>query len=112
MFLQVAGWQNVVSWPGLAGDAYNCGMRVKLWQWFVLMFAASLAAWWAGERYRSAKARVAAKELEVAFASTLDDGSRRALAAQRHAKLRHRRQDAAARQSSVIYRLVTPQLEN
>jgi hypothetical protein len=86
-------------------------MRFTLRHLFWLTLVVALATYWLGAAYRTSKAKVNLTRAEVAFAVARQDGSRRESAGQRHAELRLKREDAAARQSSVIYRLVTPLIE-
>ncbi len=81
-----------------------------------LLIASSLAppllAWlWTNPewgKYQSANATMEMREEELARAKALPTGTRRSKAALRHAELRFKRDDAYARETSVLYRIATP----
>jgi hypothetical protein len=51
---------------------------------------------------------VAARKYEWDAAKSLNDGSRQTMAGERHAALRYKREDAAARKESALYRVLVP----
>ena len=64
------------------------------------------------QAYKTATATVAAHQEEVDLAMSLSDGSRRSRAGQRHAELRLKRQITAAREKSLIYRVLTRPMDD
>jgi hypothetical protein len=81
----------------------------------VMLLGGPLCAWgwkvwnlpeW--QTYRDARATVAARKAELRLATALNNGSRLTKAGERHAELRLRRDDAAARHSSILYRNLAP----
>jgi hypothetical protein len=76
----------------------------------VLAILPPLCAWlWTNpewERYQRAKANVDSRKSELARAKALPAGTRKSKAALRHAELRLKRDDAYARETSVLYRIL------
>jgi len=61
--------------------------------------------------YYHARVSVAQRQSELAMAKSRNNGSSAALAGIRHATLRLAREEAAARDESIIYRALFPALE-
>jgi hypothetical protein len=72
------------------------------------MLALSWRAWTFLEWQTYLRPTVAARKMEWNAAKSRSDGSRREMAGQRHAELRYRREDAAARKESALYRVLVP----
>ena len=66
------------------------------------------SVWTSVDLQRWLRPTVAARKLEWDSAKLLNNGSRRTMAGQRHAELRYRREDAAARKESALYRTLVP----
>jgi hypothetical protein len=73
-----------------------CAWAWKLWTW---------REW---QRYREAREAVEMRNAEWKMAKAISNGSRRAKAGERHAELRYKREDALARENSVLYGVLTP----
>ncbi len=82
----------------------------------VLALGPPLLAWlWTTpewEKYRTARANVEARRLELTIAKALPGGTRQSLAALRHTELRYVRADAQARDTSLLYRALAPDVRN
>jgi hypothetical protein len=69
------------------------------------MIAATVPRW---QQYAAIRHVVAARQSEARQAKAIHNGSRLTAAGVRHAQLRLQREDARARQKSILYRVLVP----
>src|SRR5436190_6978041 len=85
------------------------GMRCRLHTLLIVLalgppvLALVWRAWTFSEWQTYLRPTVAARKVEWDAAKSLNDGSRLTMAGERHAALRYRREDAAARKESALY---------